>query len=42
MNNPYSYIDAEIVDVTDETSAIKTFTVKPESGMAFKAGIVIG
>jgi len=36
--NPYAIIDAEVIKVADETSNIKTFTVKPAGGISFKAG----
>lgn len=38
MTNPYSYIDAEILNVADETSNIKTFTLKPKVEISFRAG----
>ena len=38
MKNPYSYIDAEIIGIADETSNIKTFTLKPKEAIAFRAG----
>jgi len=38
MNNPYQYIEAEILDVVDETSNIKTFSLKPKSDIGFRAG----
>ena len=38
MSNPYSYIDAEIIGIADETQNIKTFTVKPRSEVGFRAG----
>jgi len=38
MINPYAYIDAEIIDVRDETQNIKTFTLRPSSEVAFRAG----
>jgi len=38
MKNPYSYIEAEIVDIVDETSNIKTFMLKPREGIGFRAG----
>ena len=38
MHNPYEYITAEIVEVTEETQAIKTFRLKPGSGIGFRAG----
>ena len=36
--NPYAFIDAEILKVADETSNIKTFTLKPRAGISFRAG----
>jgi len=36
--SPYLPIPAKIEDVTTETSNIKTFRIKPESPMSFKAG----
>ena len=36
--NPYSYVEAEILDVVSETSNIKTFTLKPRQPMTFRAG----
>ncbi|MDP2912476.1 MAG: FAD/NAD(P)-binding protein [Candidatus Omnitrophota bacterium] len=38
MTNPYAYIDAEVLDIVDETPNIKTFTLRPESGIGFRAG----
>jgi len=38
MRNPYSYVESEIVDITDETSNIKTFRLKPKSEIGFRAG----
>ncbi|MFA5143687.1 MAG: FAD/NAD(P)-binding protein [Candidatus Omnitrophota bacterium] len=38
MNNPYSYTEAEILNIVDETQNIKTFTLKPRSGIGFRAG----
>ena len=38
MKNPYSYIEAEITDIVPETSAIKTFKLKPKGDIAFRAG----
>ena len=38
MKNPYSYIEAEIVDIVSETPAIKTFTLKPRGDIGFRAG----
>lgn len=38
MKNPYSYIEAEIVNVAEETANIKTFTLKPKTEIAFRAG----
>lgn len=36
--NPYSFIEAEILNVTTETSNIKTFKLKPREAIPFKAG----
>ncbi|MDD5173234.1 MAG: FAD/NAD(P)-binding protein [Candidatus Omnitrophota bacterium] len=36
--NPYSYIEAEILNITTETSNIKTFTLKPRETIPFLAG----
>lgn len=38
IKNPYAYIDARILDVTGETSNIKTFRLKPKDSIAFRAG----
>jgi len=38
MTNPYAYIDAEIVNIADETANIKTFTLKPKGDISFRAG----
>ncbi len=38
MNNPYTYTEAEIVDIAEETANIKTFRLRPKSPIAFKAG----
>ena len=38
MKNPYAYIEAEIVKVTQETPNIKTFTLRPRQPIPFKAG----
>jgi NAD(P)H-flavin reductase len=38
MTNPYAYIDAEIMNVVDETDNIKTFTLKPKGDISFRAG----
>ena len=36
--NPYSFIEAKILNVTTETSNIKTFTLKPREAMPFRSG----
>ena len=36
--NPYSFIEAEILNVTTETSNIKTFTFRPREAIPFRAG----
>lgn len=38
LKNPYAFIDAEVVKVTDESSNIKTFTLKPRGDISFRAG----
>ena len=38
MKNPYAYIDTEILGVNQETSNIKTFTVRPKEPIPFRAG----
>lgn len=38
MNNPYQPIKTQILQVTSETSQIKTFTLKPENHFEFRAG----
>jgi sulfite reductase subunit B len=38
MKNPYSYIEAEILDVVEESSTIKTFRLKPKAEISFRAG----
>jgi len=38
MKNPYAYIEAEILDVITETSAIKTLALKPRDDIGFRAG----
>ena len=38
MDNPYRPEEAEIIKVIDETSAIKTFVLKPKVAIPFKAG----
>lgn len=38
MNNPYAYIEAEIAEVIDETANIKTFRLRPERPISFRAG----
>ena len=36
--NPYSFIEAEIINVATETSNIKTFTLKSREAIKFRAG----
>ena len=36
--NPYAYIETEILNVTTETSNIKTFTLRPRESIPFRAG----
>ncbi len=38
MKNPYAYIQAEILDVMDETPNIKTFVLKPRDQIGFRTG----
>ena len=38
MNNPYAYIEAEVLDVISETHNIKTFKLKPKTEIGFRAG----
>jgi len=38
MTNPYSSIEAEVINVVTETANIKTFTLKPKSEIGFRAG----
>jgi sulfite reductase subunit B len=38
MDNPYLPIKTEILDVIDESPTIKTFCLKPETPLRFKAG----
>ena len=38
MKNPYAYIEAEILDVIEETGNIKTFRLRPRSEIDFRAG----
>jgi len=38
MENPYLPIKTEILDVIDESPTIKTFSLKPETSLYFKAG----
>jgi len=38
MKNPYEFTEAEILNITDETANIKTFTLKPKKEIPFKAG----
>ena len=36
--NPYAYIDTEILNISQETSNIKTFTMRPKEPIPFRAG----
>lgn len=36
--NPYAFIESEVLKVTDETSNIKTITLRPRSNVSFRAG----
>ena len=38
IENPYLPIKTEVLDVTEESPTIKTFRLKPESPLHFKAG----
>jgi len=38
MENPYRFIEAQIIDVKDETPAIKTFALKPKERISFETG----
>ena len=38
MRNPYSYIETEILNISQETANIKTFTLRPKEPIHFKAG----
>ena len=38
MENPYRLIDAEIIDIKEESSTIRTFTLKPKEKFSFKTG----
>ncbi|MCX5686819.1 MAG: FAD/NAD(P)-binding protein [Candidatus Omnitrophica bacterium] len=38
MKNPYAYIEAEILDVIEETGNIKTFRLRPSGEIGFRAG----
>ena len=38
MKNPYRLIDAEVIDIREETSTIKTFTLKPKEKIGFETG----
>ena len=38
MKNVYKPIDAEILEVIDETPTIKTFVVEPKEQIGFEAG----
>ena len=38
MHNPYSYIEAEVEKVANETANIKTFTLRPRGAISFRAG----
>jgi NAD(P)H-flavin reductase len=40
-NNPYRPLKAEVIEVIDETSTIKTLTLKPEDKISFETGHVI-
>jgi len=38
MKNPYAPIDAALLEVVEETPTIKTFVLKPEEAIEFRAG----
>lgn len=38
MKNPYSFIEAEILNIKEETKNIKTFTLRPKEPISFRAG----
>ena len=38
INNPYLPLKTEVIDVIEESSTIKTFRLKPETPLHFKAG----
>ncbi len=38
MENPYLPIKTEVLDVIEESPTIKTFRLKPETPLQFKAG----
>ncbi len=38
MKNPYSHIEAEILNIKEETKNIKTFTLRPKQPITFRAG----
>jgi NAD(P)H-flavin reductase len=38
VKSPYEHIEAEVIDVVDETANIKTFTLEPKGGISFRAG----
>jgi NAD(P)H-flavin reductase len=36
--NPYQPVDAEVIDIIDESPTIKNFVLKPQSPILFEAG----
>jgi NAD(P)H-flavin reductase len=38
MKNPYAFIESEILNINEETSNIKTFTLRPRQPIPFRAG----
>lgn len=38
IGNPYQYIEAEIVDIMEETPNIKTFVLEPKEDVGFRTG----
>ena len=38
MTNPYAYTEAKILNISDETANIRTFTLEPAKAIPFRAG----
>jgi ferredoxin-NADP reductase len=36
--NPYQPVDAEVIDIIDESPTIKSFVLKPKSPVPFETG----